>query len=219
METNIHESWQPLFQQYKFHVEQLYPNPNSNSNSNSTILNVYPPKNQLFRVFEMPIQDIQIVLLGQDPYHRKGQAHGLSFSVPIGEKIPPSLRNIFKELKLEFPEREYVFVSGNLDPWFQREKIFLLNSSLSVIEGQPGSHMKIWESFTNDVIEFISQNNPKCVFLLLGNFAKEKTQFIEDKTRIVYGVHPSPLARGFIGSNVFLQVEELLGKSIDWFNS
>ena len=117
METNIHESWQPLLEQYTFNVDQLYSNPLG--------LNVYPPKNQLFRVFEMAVQDIQIVLLGQDPYHRKGQAHGLSFSVPTGEKIPPSLRNIFKELKLEFPEREYVFVSGNLEQWFQREKIFI----------------------------------------------------------------------------------------------
>jgi uracil-DNA glycosylase len=78
--------------------------------------------------------------------------------------------------------------------------------------------MKIWESFTDDVIEFISQNNSKCVFLLLGNFAKEKAKFIKDKTKIIYGIHPSPLARGFIGSNVFLKVEELLGTPVNWCN-
>jgi uracil-DNA glycosylase len=177
---------------------------------------IYPPHDHIFKVFEMNVHDIRVVLLGQDPYHG-GQAHGLSFSVPDGVPIPPSLRNIFKELKHEFPERKYEFSSGNLTRWANHERIFLLNASLTVEKHKPGSHMSRWKAFTNAVIAFISEQNPTCVFLLLGNFAKEKEVFIRDKSRIVYGVHPSPLSasRGFFGSNVFRQVEEKVGQ-MDW---
>jgi uracil-DNA glycosylase len=203
-----HESWQPLFQQYDFgDIETIY-----------SRNDVYPEKQNVFRVFEMDVREIKVVLLGQDPYHGPGQAHGLSFSVPDSVRIPPSLRNIYKELKSEFPERDYVFQSGNLEKWFYREKIFLLNASLSVIKGQPASHMHIWEEFINDVIEFISETNNECIFLLLGNFAKAKERFIVNKERIIKGVHPSPMAahNGFFGSNLFRSIEELLGQKIDW---
>ena len=162
--STYHESWKPLLDNFICNIDDIY--------SSSEI--VYPLKHNLLRVFEMDIREINVVLLGQDPYHRPGQADGLSFSVTNGIKIPPSLRNIYKELQNEFPERNYKFISGNLEQWFYREKIFLLNSSLSVIKGKPGSQMKIWEGFTNDVIKFISEQNDQCVFLLLGNFAKEK---------------------------------------------
>ncbi len=206
--NSYNESWKPLFQQYEFEdIDAIY-------SSND----IYPAKSDLFRVFEMDVREIKVVLLGQDPYHGAGQAHGLSFSVPHGKKIPPSLRNIYKELQNEFPERNYKFDSGNLEKWFYREKIFLLNASLSVIKGQPGSHMDIWEEFTNDVIKFISETNNQCIFLLLGNFAKAKETFISNKERIIKGVHPSPMAAhgGFFGSNIFIKVEELLGQKIDW---
>jgi len=206
MYENIHPSWYPLFSEYDFDLDEIY-NPN---------LIVYPPRNLVFRVFEMDVQDISIVLLGQDPYHGPNQAHGLSFSVPTGEKIPPSLQNIFKELLLEFPERNYLFNNGNLERWFYEEKIFLLNSSLTVQKSTAGSDLKIWEDFTNKVIEFISEHNDKCVFLLLGNYAKAKNIFIKNKNKIVTEVHPSPLARGFIGSNVFKRVETILGHKINW---
>ena len=199
----IDSSWKPLFDKLSINIDALYSD------------TVYPPKELLFRVFEMNVHDINIVLLGQDPYHRPGQAHGLSFSVPTGMVIPPSLRNIFKELKREYPTRNYEFKTGNLEPWI-KEKIFLLNSSLSVVENKPGSHMKKWEKFTDDIIEFISCNNKNCVFLLLGNYAKKKEKFIVDKNRIVIGPHPSPLARGFVGASVFSQVEEKLNKEINW---
>jgi uracil-DNA glycosylase len=140
--------------------------------------------------------------------------------VPTNAKIPPSLKNIYKELQNEFPDRNYNFVSGNLDEWFYREKIFLLNASLTVEKGKPGCHMKLWEIFTNSVIEFISVQNPKCVFLLLGNFAKKKEFYILNKERIIYGVHPSPLSahNGFFKSNIFIKVEEILNEKIDWLN-
>ena len=176
---------------------------------------IYPPKNLVYKVFSMDVKDIKIVLLGQDCYHGECQAHGLSFSVPNNMKIPPSLKNIFKELLLEFPERNYVFPNGNLERWFNEEKIFLLNCSLTVEKGKPGSHMKKWINMTDDVIKHISANNKDCVYLLLGNYAKDKAELI-DSTRIVSAPHPSPLARGFIGSNVFKQIENILGKEVDW---
>ena len=207
----MHESWKPLFDKYIFDdIDEFYSGKDD----------IYPKKEHLFKVFEMDVREIKVLLLGQDPYHGPGQAHGLSFSVPNGVKIPPSLRNIYKELQLEFPERNYKFNSGNLEQWFYREKIFLLNSSLSVIKGKPGSMMNIWEEFTNDVIKFVSEQNNNCVFLLLGNFAKGKDSFIQNKERIIKGVHPSPMAaaQGFFGSNLFKQVEEKLNQKIDGSN-
>jgi len=206
--NTYHESWKPLFDQYDFDIDELY----------SGKEEVYPKKEHLFRVFEMNVKEIKVLLLGQDPYHGPNQAHGLSFSVPNGITIPPSLRNIYKELQSEFPERNYKFNYGNLEKWFYREKIFLLNASLSVIRGKPSSMMDIWEEFTNDVIKFISENNSKCIFLLLGNFAKAKECFIANKERIIKGVHPSPMAAsyGFFGSNIFKKTEEKIGEKIDW---
>jgi uracil-DNA glycosylase len=208
--NTYHESWKPLFDKFNISIDEIY------SNSEP----VYPKKEQLFRVFEMDVREIKVLLLGQDPYHGPDQAHGLSFSVPEGIKIPPSLRNIYKELQIEFPERNYNFNSGNLEKWFNREKIFLLNASLSVIKGKPGSQMKIWEGFTNSVIKFVSEQNKSCVFLLLGNFAKAKETFISNEERIIKGVHPSPLSahNGFFDSGIFKKVEQLLGANIDWSN-
>jgi uracil-DNA glycosylase len=205
----IHDSWLPIFSKYSF----------SNLNTIYENNEVYPSRELVFRVFEMDVKEIRICLVGQDCYHGPNQAHGLSFSVPTNQKIPPSLRNIFKELKLEFPDRNYNFTSGSLEQWFYREKIFLLNSSLTVEKGKAGSHMNIWTKFTDDIIKFISENNPNCVFLLLGNYAKLKTPLIQNKDKIVSEVHPSPLAKGFIGSNVFQRVEKVLGKEVNWSNT
>ena len=117
--NTYHESWKPLFDKFNINIDEIY--------AGSEV--VYPEKEYLFRVFEMDVREIKVLLLGQDPYHGRDQAHGLSFSVPEGIKIPPSLRNIYKELQGEFPERNYKFHSGNLEKWFYREKIFLLNAS------------------------------------------------------------------------------------------
>lgn len=201
----IHDSWKTIFNKYDFDLDEIY-----------EAGEVYPPKHLVFRVFEMDVKEIRIVLLGQDCYHGPKQAHGLSFSVPDSEKIPPSLKNIFKELNLEFPERNYHFISGNLEQWFLRERIFLLNSALTVEKGKAGSHMNIWKEFTDEVIKCISEQNDNCVFLLLGNYAKSKQIFIKNKSKIVTEVHPSPLARGFVGSNVFKRVESALGYEVNW---
>ena len=202
-----HESWNPLFEKHtNINLNELY------------VTEVYPLQNQVFKVFEMSVDEIRVVLLGQDPYHGPGQAHGLSFSVPDGITVPPSLRNIYKELRSEFPERVHEFEGGNLEVWHSREKIFLLNSSLTVVKGKPCTHMDAWIEFTDDVIRFIAEHNKKCVFLLLGNPAKLKSKFIPQKDKIVTGTHPSPMAHGFIGSGVFKKVEEALGESICWNN-
>lgn len=201
----IHNSWIKLFNRYDIDLDEIY-----------EIGEVYPPKELVFKVFQMDVKDIRIVLLGQDPYHGTNQADGLSFSVPYTEKIPPSLKNIFKELLFEFPNRNYIFNFGNLEKWFLREKIFLLNCSLTVQKGKAGSDIKIWEDFTNKVIEFICENNENAVFLLLGNYAKSKIIYIKNKNKIVTEVHPSPLAKGFIGSNVFTRVENILGYEVNW---
>jgi uracil-DNA glycosylase len=201
----IHSSWKPLFDKFTIDID-------------IDNADVFPPKEFILRVFEMDVSDIKIVLLGQDPYHGINQADGLSFSVPKDMKIPPSLKNIFKELSLDFPDRNYKFENGNLERWFNEEKIFLLNAALTVLKGKPNSHMDLWKEFTNNVIRFIDENNKNCVFLLLGNFAKSKSEFIENKSHIITCPHPSPLSRGFIGSNVFIKVEQVLGHSINWAN-
>jgi uracil-DNA glycosylase len=204
----IHESWNELFTKYNFDLDNLY-------NTNNII---YPKQEQVFRVFEMDVNEIKILLLGQDPYHNPDQANGLSFSVNDNIKIPPSLKNIYKEIQSEFPERNYTFTTGNLERWFNEEKIFLLNASLTVIQNKPGSQMSLWNTFTNDVIKYISRNNDKCIFVLLGNFAQSKDNYIVNKNNIIYGVHPSPLSasKGFFGSNIFKLIEEKLGEQVNW---
>jgi uracil-DNA glycosylase len=190
-------------------------------------VNIYPPTSDIFRVFQIPVSDIKIVILGQDPYHGKGQANGLSFSVNKGIKIPPSLSNIFKEICTEFPDRNYIYDHGDLSRWSEEEGIFLLNSALTVIESKPSSHIKLWEEFTDDVIKFISHSGVNCekphniIFLLLGNFAQSKSKYIASgQHNIIKAVHPSPLSayNGFFGSGVFKQVELLLGSQINWQN-
>ena len=211
MSNTIHESWQPLFKQYEFNLDSIYEN---------NPLPVYPPKHQVFRVFEMPLDKIRIVLLGQDCYHGPNQAHGLAFSVETSQPIPPSLRNIFKELKNEFPDRNYTFTHGDLSRWAGEEGIFLLNTALTVELHKPNCHASLWKEFTDDVIQFIVENNTEAVFLLLGNSAKEKIANINNKDKIIYGVHPSPLSasRGFFGSDIFKKVEIVLKQNINWQN-
>ena len=220
--NKIDISWIPLFEKHQNLI-------NENLKIINT-LNIYPPKDKIFRVFEMNVNDIKVILLGQDPYHGPNQANGLSFSVEKGMIIPPSLKNIYKEIKNNYPDRNYIFENGDISRWFNEEKIFLLNSSLTVFEGKPGSFMKNWTIFTDDVIKYIVEKNKECIFLLLGNFAKEKIKFIHDtqsdaqsdahsdKTRYVYAVHPSPLSanRGFFGSNVFIKLDEKLKDKINW---
>ena len=182
---------------------------------------IYPPGPNIFHAFNTTTWDnVKVVILGQDPYHNPGQAMGLSFSVPKGTKLPPSLKNIFKEIKtdvgIELPDH------GDLSSWAV-QGVFLLNAMLTVEQKKPGSHKKIgWQEFTNAVIRTLSDKKEGLVFLLWGNFAKSKKELIdESKHLILEAAHPSPLARGaFFGSKHFSQTNVYLKankqKEIDW---
>lgn len=179
--------------------------------------NFYPVSHQIFRAFDFHSpSSIKVVLLGQDPYIQPKQATGLSFSVPEGVAIPPSLRNIFKELSddtgIKTPK------SGDLTKWAKDERILLLNSALTVEKGNSGSHLEAWEPITDEIIRKLSVENPSAVFILLGNYAKKKSVLIENKSRIVHASHPSPYSanKGFFGSKIFSRTNSLLTEPVDW---
>lgn len=173
---------------------------------------VYPPPKQVFNAFALcPFDQVKVVILGQDPYHGPGQAHGLSFSVPDGMQTPPSLQNIYKEIKADLGTD--VPPSGNLERW-AKQGALLLNASLTVLPGQAGSHQGLgWEKFTDAVIKTISDNKEHVVFMLWGNYARSKAELIDwDKHLILEAPHPSPLSahRGFFGSKHFSQANTYL---------
>ena len=182
---------------------------------------IYPPGGLIFRAFELtPVQEVKVVILGQDPYHNPGEAMGLSFSVPDGVRMPPSLRNIFREIETDLGIR----MSGrpNLENW-ARQGVLLLNSILTVEAGQAASHRNIgWQEFTDAVIRYLSENCSGIVFLLWGNFARAKASLIDtSRHHVLVAAHPSPLAGGaFFGCRHFSKTNALLlaeGKTpINW---
>ena len=226
---------------FTYYIKKIHPDWidffNSNKEEIDSILKkisdkkVYPKKKNIFKLFKyLSPNEIKCVILGQDPYINYEihdnielpQAEGLSFSVPKKhKKIPPSLKNIFKEIKSSYPE--FKFNNGNLKKWVKKEKIFLLNSALSVLPGKSNSHAKYWESFTNKVIEYISDNNKNIVFILMGNNAKSKAGLINKQNhKILTSIHPSPLSanRGFFGCEIFkktkLALQEFQQEPISW---
>jgi uracil-DNA glycosylase len=172
---------------------------------------IYPPGSQIFRAFDLtPVQNVKVVILGQDPYHGPGQAHGLSFSVPSGVPAPPSLKNIFKEIETDLGVR----MSGhpNLESW-ACQGVLLLNAVLTVRAAEAASHSRIgWQEFTDAVIKYISDNCEGVVFMLWGNFARGKSELIDHSRHCVLeAAHPSPLARGaFFGCRHFSQANNYL---------
>ena len=184
---------------------------------------IYPPGNLIFNAFNTTAFDrVKLVILGQDPYHGKGQAHGLSFSVPENIQPPPSLVNIFKEIKTDIgvsmPER-----FGNLTAWAE-QGVLLLNAVLTVRAGEPTSHSKIgWMEFTDAVIKKISDGKEGVVFMLWGKFAQEKQLLIDEtKHHVLKAAHPSPFSadKGFFGCRHFSKANQFLVKQglepIDW---
>lgn len=183
---------------------------------------IYPAGPQIFNAFNMtPFDQVKVVIIGQDPYHGPGQANGLAFSVNPGIALPPSLKNIFKELHDDIGMN--IPLSGDLSPW-AKQGVMLLNASLSVRAHEANSHAKIgWTDFTNAVIRKISTDKKGVVFLLWGKFAQEKQQFIDPgKHFILKAAHPSPLSayNGFFGCKHFSKTNELLVRQkkdpIDW---
>jgi len=183
---------------------------------------IFPPGSLIFNAFNStPFDQVKIVILGQDPYHRHGQAHGLSFSVPMGQKIPASLRNIYKELTTDISGFQSPS-HGNLEAW-SKQGVFLLNAILTVEQAKAGSHKKIgWQQFTDAVIQNLSEKREGLIFLLWGNFAKAKKELIDTtKHHVLEAIHPSPLAgNGFLGNKHFSKSNAILktqGKQeIDW---
>lgn len=176
-------------------------------------IQIYPPGPLIFNAFQLtPIHQVKVVVLGQDPYHGKGQAHGLSFSVPDGIKAPPSLKNIYKEIKNNYPAFE-IPNSGNLTHWSE-QGVFLLNAMLTVQASKPASHQKLgWQNFTDAVIQKLSEQREGLIFLLWGKFAQNKSHLIDSaKHHILTAAHPSPYSAtyGFYGCKHFLKANTLL---------
>jgi uracil-DNA glycosylase len=216
---NISKSWQ-------LHLQKEFKKPyflelNNFLESEKSTYTIFPKEQDVFKAFELtPFDAVKVVILGQDPYHGLNQAHGLSFSVNKGVKVPPSLQNIFKELQTD--NNSSIPTHGNLTHWAQ-QGVLLLNATLTVREGLPGSHQKKgWETFTDAVIKCISDEKEQIVFLLWGNYAKTKAPLIDaNKHLILDAAHPSPLARGaFFGSKHFSKTNAYLIsnqiKPIDW---
>lgn len=183
---------------------------------------VYPPPQEIFNAFTLcPFEDVKVVILGQDPYHGEGQAHGLSFSVKDGVKTPPSLQNMYKEIQADLGKD--IPESGNLERW-AKQGVLLLNATLTVLPGQPGSHQGLgWEEFTDATIKAISDQKEHVVFLLWGNFARSKASIIDSsKHLILEAPHPSPFSAhsGFFGSRHFSKTNDYLKShglsAIDW---
>lgn len=183
---------------------------------------VFPPANLIFNAFDKcPLDEVKVVIIGQDPYHNLGQANGLCFSVNEGVKIPPSLLNIYKEIEEDLGKS--IPTSGNLEHWSQ-QGVLLLNATLTVRAHTPGSHQgKGWEQFTDVVIDTLSKECSNLVFLLWGNYAQQKGKSIDaNKHLVLKSPHPSPLSahRGFFGNKHFSKANDYLiehnKKPIEW---
>ena len=221
MNTKYDESWAPV-------LKPLFGTSTMKSLSafvqqERTQAEVYPPAHLVFNAFRLtPFSEVKVVILGQDPYHNIGQAHGLSFSVPAGIAHPPSLRNIFTELTTDIDGFQ-IPRSGDLTKW-AKQGVLLLNATLTVRAHQAGSHQKKgWEEFTDAIIQRISDDLTHVVFILWGSYAQKKSSLInQNKHSIISSVHPSPLSvyRGFWGSKPFSRANDYLrenGKTpIDW---
>ncbi len=221
MEVVIEESWKQILKEEfdKLYFQQIVTFLKTEKSAGKII---YPPGKLIFNAFDKtPFPKLKVVLLGQDPYHNPGQAHGLSFSVPDGIAKPPSLINIFKELQSDLgisPSQ-----NGNLEKWAM-QGVLLLNASLTVRKNEPGSHSKIgWLQFTDNIILKISEHKKGVVFLLWGKFAQDKQSLIDEtKHYVLKAAHPSPFSadKGFFGCRHFSRANELLAiqntEPIDW---
>ena len=208
----MHSSWEEIFNNYP-KIDELN-NMIKEIDEQRLTKTIYPPREQVFRVFDLPLKDIKVVILGQDPYHNPDQACGLSFSVNDGVPLPKSLINIYKELHDDLGIKPAK--TGNLESWF-KQGIFLLNAVLTVEKNSPASHSKMgWEDFTDYIIEKISEENENVVFVLWGAYARSKNKLIDpSKHKIIESAHPSPLSayRGFFGSKVFSQINSYLAEN------
>jgi uracil-DNA glycosylase len=219
-DVKIHPSWKALlgteFDKPYFHDLIAF------VRSEYATQTVYPPGKEIFAAFDAcPFEDVKVVILGQDPYHGRGQANGLCFSVHDGVRMPPSLVNIFKEIHKDLGKP--VPSSGDLQRW-ARQGVLLLNATLTVRESSPASHQgKGWETFTDSVVRCVSEKKSGVVFLLWGAYAQKKGEIIDRSRHLVLmSAHPSPFSadRGFFGNKHFSKTNDYLRskglKEIDW---
>lgn len=216
----INKSWDKILE--KEYKKEYFNRLMESLNQEYEIHNVYPPKNEIFKSLELvPYENIRAVILGQDPYHGKGQANGLAFSVNKGIKIPPSLNNIYKLINKDLGL--YIPNHGDLTKW-ANEGVLLLNRSLTVRGKQADSHRGLgWEEFTGKIIEIVGKSTQPIVFFLWGKKAQEAEKYIDtNKHLVLTSVHPSPLSayRGFFDSEHFKKANEFIKsknlKEIDW---
>lgn len=220
MQYNLDKSWSSLL---KEELSKDYYNKILNFlESEYSSKNIFPPKENIFEALNLtPYSNVKVVILGQDPYHGPNQAHGLSFSVNPGVKIPPSLLNIYKELHTNL--NCYIPNNGFLEKW-ARQGVLLLNTSLTVVQGKANSHQKIgWSIFTDEIISLLNDKSTPIVFILWGNNAISKKPLITNPNHLILqSVHPSPLSarRGFFGSKPFSKSNNFLVENglspIDW---
>lgn len=220
--ANFHPDWKPFFNEIMEQpfFQEIQKKINYEAEIFNGTLEIFPPHNLLYNAFNLSPKDIRVVIIGQDPYIRKGQAMGLSFSVPDGVSLPPSLRNIYKELVASGMVNDFP-TTGNLTKW-ANQGVFLLNAALTVLEGRSNRHAKEWAPFTDGCIRWLSENTTGVVFMLWGNFAKGKKKFISPNGHLVLEwSHPSPLAgKPFTGCGHFKKANDYLSENdkspIDW---
>lgn len=211
MDVKIHESWKDVLKEEfdKPYFRDLVDFLHKEKSEGKVI---YPPGPKIFRAFDLtPFDKVRVVILGQDPYHGPGQAEGLSFSVPHGIKLPPSLQNIYKEIESD-TGISTAGRDGSLIHWAE-QGVFLLNAVLTVRASEPTSHSKIgWTNFTDAVIKALSDHKEGVIFLLWGNYARSKRDLIDhSRHHVLEAAHPSPLARGaFFGCRHFSQANNIL---------
>ena len=211
---NIDKSWNKIlhFELYNDIIQLLI-------SSNSKTIPNYSHNKLLLPFTFFKLSELKIVILGQDPYSNINLATGLAFSVPNDMRIPQTLNNIFKEINIEY-NNKYNFTNGDLTKWASREKILLLNTSLTLLKTTQNIHSNIWEKYTDIIIQEISKNTENVCFVLFGKHAQKKKLLI-DKTKhfIVESIHPSPQIAysGFFNSNIFKKIEKYVGK-INWQN-
>ena len=205
----MHDGWKP-FLESEFNKPYFQELSRFLANAYST-KTIFPKKTQVFRAFTTDLNQVKVVILGQDPYHTPGAAHGLAFSVPDTAPIPPSLQNIYKEIDNEYGEHHNQ--TGNLKSW-QSQGVLLLNNVLTVEAHQAGSHRgKGWEIFTEATIKYLNETRPHLVFMLWGRDARSKAPLLDkDKHLVLESPHPSPLSayHGFFGNNHFRLCNDFL---------
>jgi len=225
--SKYHNSWNEIFQKEfsKPYFQELKQFIQQDIEKFGEIRDIYPPNDLIYNAFDLcSFEDIKVVIIGQDPYINPKEAMGLCFSVPKGIKIPPSLKNIYKELLNDEDVEFDIPDHGDLTNW-GKQGVLLLNASLTVRQGKSNSHAKIWKPFTDNIIKYISDNKTGIIFVLWGNFAKGKKTLISDKHHILESIHPSPLSvnrneSDWFGNCHFSKINTILEKSkrdtINW---